>query len=406
MEKNEVFFSNDFSDCNVRVLAVADPAADLYRRGNGVTEIWEQRTGGHVGFESVPWVDYPIRLFEMLQSGKSDYDIFMVPGYFWLPKFVSENWVCALDDLVKENPETWKEYDFLDIHPGLKNELKYNDRLYLLPCFSEIQIVFYRKDILAAAGFRDIQMPLKSQDYFRIACATHNPPQIFGTHIKGGLAESFPEWLPWFSDSGGTLFSDNEEPAFNKNTGEQSLNYMLELSKFCGPDIQNSDNETIFYLLQEGRLAIINHWSGQISPILDKSKNPYAELYGFTHLKNPWGSIWSFALNPVSHSKQAAFSYLCWATCAENDKLQTLYSGSPTRLSTLNDSEWNKKYVWLPALNSALEARKQFPSFVQFFNVMDILYEMVNSILKKENPISIALRNASAACEKILDKKG
>lgn len=386
----------------IRILAVADPAVEQYKRGTGITEIWEMKSGVHVEFEPVAWGEYPARVFDHLQSGKDYYDAVMVPGYFWLPKFATNGWISPLDELAKANPDIWTAYDYADIHPGLRFELSYENQSYLLPCFSEVQVIYYRKKLLAEAGIENIPASISTKDYTQFATAAHNLPHVFGTHFKGSLAESFPEWLPFFSEEGGELFDEHNFPLFNSDAGQKSLQALLALKKVSGPDIDTSDNETILRLLHQGKLAIINHWSGQIRPILNPDINPYSEDYGFTHFQNPWGSVWAFALNAAGKQQYETFSYLCWITNAQNDKEQLHYSGSPTRISTLTNINLAQTHSWLPTLNSALECRKSFPSFVRFADIVGNLYEMVNQVLQNTQSPKVALKIAESKCRETL----
>ena len=203
----------------------------------------------------------------MLQEGRDDYDIIMAPGYFWLPKFASSGWLCTLDDMIQSNVKLWNVYDYDDIHPGLRFELEYLGKHFLFPCFSEIQLVFYRADLFKKEGVDLPKTPVSSEDYLKFARALHNPTGLFGTQIKASLAESFPEWLPWFSEFGGELFDGEKNPVFNSDAGTKAFEFMLALSRYCHPEMGSSDNEQILHLMHAGRIGIINHWSGQIGPI-------------------------------------------------------------------------------------------------------------------------------------------
>lgn len=388
----------------IRILAVADPAVEQYKRGNAVTEIWEAKSGVHVEFGPVDWGEYPARVFDHLQTGNDYYDAVMIPGYFWLPKFATNRWISPLDELVKANTDIWDDYDFADIHPGLRFELSYENQHYLLPCFSEVQIVYYNKKLLAETGIENLPIPISTKEYIQLASAAHNPPNMIGTHFKGSLAESFPEWLPFFSEEGGELFDEQNFPLFNSAAGQKSLHALLALKKVSGPSIDASDNETILQLLHQGKLAIINHWSGQIGPVLNPIINPYSDDYGFTHFMDPWGSVWAFALNAAGKHQNETFSYLCWITNSQNDKEQLRYSGSPTRISTLTDLELAQKHPWLPTLNSALECRRSFPSFVQFADIVGTLYNMVNQVLQNIQSPEEALKIAESKCRETLSQ--
>lgn len=394
-----IFFKKEWRGQNIRILAVDDPAVGLYQNGHHVTDQWEKITGMKVAFEPIQWSEYPAKVFSMLQSGSDAYDSVMVPGFFWLPKFASSKWVAPLDPLIDSIKEAWQAYQIEDVHPHLRIELSYLDKKYLIPSFSEVQIVYYRKDLIRDAGLETPKNPISINDYIMIAEKLHHPPDYYGTHIKGGTAESFPEWLPFFSSFGGDLFDGVQSPSFNNVAGIKSLQIMKALVNYCGPNVEQGDNATVLSLLKSGKVGIVNHWSGQLIPAMRERENGINEDYGFTFLENPWGSIWAFALNSASKKQIQTLSYLLYATCKENDIRQADYSGSPVRLSTLANPTLQFKYPWFDSLSGALDQKSSFPSFERFADIVGNLYLMVNDVLSGKKEISEALLQAENTCK-------
>lgn len=402
MNQSEFFFMKRYPNSVVNILAVNDPAIGLLAKGKGITDIWEKENNAKVQLTVIPWAEYPAVLFDLLEKKRSDYDVIMAPGYFWLPKFASSGWLFALDEIIEENHQLWDVYEYDDIHPRLRIELEYYGKHYFFPCFSEIQLVYYRSDFCKAAGIDLIKMPIASEDYINYSRLFHNPPACFGTQIKASLAESFPEWLPWLSEFGGELFDSMKNPVFHAEPGLKALEFMLKLKKYCAPNIDTADNEQILHLVNAGKIGIINHWSGQISPVLGLNGRSQNKTISFSHLKKPWGSIWSFGINAASKNIDSAFSYLCWATSKQADQAQILYSGSPVRLSTFRNEQFKKLYPWLQVLESAINCSQCFPSFVEFLDTLGPLYTMVNSVLTKNVSAKEELIRTKELCQRAI----
>ncbi len=84
------------------------------------------------------------------------------------------------------DPAAWQDYDYEDILPAMRKELEIDGDVYLLPSFSEVQIVYYRKDLLKKAGFEMLTSPVSLDTWFDVAKKTHEPTNnVFGTHFKG-----------------------------------------------------------------------------------------------------------------------------------------------------------------------------------------------------------------------------
>lgn len=368
----------------ISILAVGDPASELYRDNGPVSASWLKRGGIPAHVEIVPWAEYAGMVFGELESGTGRYDIAMLPGFFWLPSMADKGWLLPVP--ADSGPE--------DILPSLWDELFFGGRRYLFPAFAEAQTVIYRRDLAETAGFGILPSPLPVSLFMDVAKALHDPPRLFGTQLKGGTAESFPEWLPFLASRGGSLFGKNEEVLFDSAAGLDSLRDMLALARLSAPDVHLSDNETVNALVREGKVGIVNHWSGQLGPLMDPRSNPYADRYGFTYLEHPWATVWSFGINAASGNPEAALAWAAHATNGEHDALQGGISGSPVR----RGSYGRDVKPWYQAVLGALERKNSFPSFVRFADMAGSLYAMVTDVLAGSRAPEAALRETAARC--------
>ncbi len=367
-------------DC-VRMLCVDDPAVKLYQQTGELVSAWSNKSGIKVEVVVLPWEKYPDKVFSTLQSGSDEFDIVMLPGYFWLPKFAANNWLIPLAGLMSTNLTDWQNYDYGDILPGMRKELEIDGKTYLLPSFSEVQMVYYRKDLLQKAGFANLESPISLEKWLDIAKSIHDPANgVFGTHFKGAASESMVEWLPFLTAVGGNLPESENITFFPENEGVLSLKKLITYLPYCREDVGKSDNATMFELLSTGKVGIVNHWSGQVGPLIDRSVNPYADQYGFASLENPWGTVWAFGIPSASKKKNGAFSCLLHLTNASADLQQAEYSGSPVRRSSLKNPYALRKYPWFPALLDCIEKKKTFPSSAGFSDLMGDLYTMTHEV--------------------------
>lgn len=374
----------------VKILAVEDPASELYRGDGPVAQKWSEKTGISVKTDIVPWADYAPKVFKELDTGSNAYDAVMLPGFFWLPGMASKAQLCPLEDLLNSLKEEWASYNYYGILPSLREELFFSGRHYLIPAFSEIQVVLYRKDLIKPAGLGPLPQPLPLDLYIKTARALHKPPVNYGTHLKGGTAESFPEWLPFLSAHGGRLFGASEEPLFNSEAGRNSLRDLKDLLELCAPGAAESGNGEVNDLIKTGKVGIVNHWSGQLGLLMNNPETKRNGEWGYTYLENPWGTVWSFGINAAGINKKEALSYVLFATNEENDIKQGPLSGSPVRETSFRGAS----QPWYGAVLKALERKNSFPSFVNFSAMAGKLYGMVTDVLSGKSSIEEALAEA------------
>ncbi len=365
----------------IRILCVDDPAVKLYARSGDLISTWCAGSGYDVDLVVLPWDKYPDTIFTALRSGSSEYDLVMLPGYFWLPGFAANQWLTSLSGLAKKNDAVWKEYSYEDILPAMRKELEIDGIIYLLPSFSEVQILYYRKDLLEKAGYEPLKSPVLFDTWLEIARKLHNPDGgVYGTHFKGSDTESMVEWLPFFTETGGILPDGKQNKRIPPQPVIKSFEVLGAFLPFCRDDVGCSDNATMFDMLTRGNVGLVNHWSGQLGPIMDPKVNSHAADYGFASLQNPWGTVWAFGIPSASKNKDAAFSCLLHLTGKEADTLQGDFSGSPARLSTFNKPGAAAAHPWLPALLECIQRKHTFPDSPEFSNLMGGLYAMSHRI--------------------------
>ncbi len=175
-----------------------------------------------------------------------------------------------------------------------------------------------------------------------------------------------------------------DERCLPENEAIVSLNKLTSFLPFCRKDVGESDNATLFELLTTGKVGIVNHWSGQLGPIMDANINPHASQYGFASLENPWGTVWAFGIPSASNHKEDAFSCLLHLTAASADIQQGKYSGSPARRSSFNNPQAASAYPWFPALLECIERKNTFPASPKFSDLMGDLYNMSHKVISGE----------------------
>lgn len=119
------------------------------RIGSLFEEFERRNPGIRIKLEKFPWTGAHQKLLTAF-AGNSLPDVFQI-GNTWIPEFVTLNALAPLDALVANSPVI----DRSDFFAGVWDTNAMNGALYGLPWYVDTRLLFYRKDLLAKAGFSE-----------------------------------------------------------------------------------------------------------------------------------------------------------------------------------------------------------------------------------------------------------
>jgi multiple sugar transport system substrate-binding protein len=108
-----------------------------------------ENPGLRVRVQQVPWSAAHEKLLTAY-VGEAMPDVFQV-GNTWIPEFVALGAVEALDERLAASRVVARD----DYFPGIADASSVDGRLYGLPWYVDTRLLFYRQDLLAAAGIRE-----------------------------------------------------------------------------------------------------------------------------------------------------------------------------------------------------------------------------------------------------------
>lgn len=190
-----------------------------------------EHPGVRVLVQQIPWSAAHEKLLTAY-VGDATPDIAML-GNTWVPEFVALDALEPLDQRVAES----KDVDRSDYFPGIWSTNVVDGRTYGIPWYVDTQVLFYRSDLLAAAGYdrmpatwadwRDAMVRIKKrmgphQYPLLIPVTEWRPPVILGVQAgspllrDGGRYGAFgqPQFLKGF-DFYISLFRDSLAPALS-----------------------------------------------------------------------------------------------------------------------------------------------------------------------------------------------
>lgn len=268
------------------------------------------------------------------------YDI-MTIGTYEVPIWGVRDWLAPL--------EFSDDYDVDDLLPAIRAGLSIDGTLYAAPFYGESSMVMYRTDLMEAAGLEMPEAP--SWDFIAQAAAAMNDEDagIHGICLRGkaGWGENMA-FLTAMSNSFGARWFDMEwQPQFDTPEWAATLNTYLDLMENYGPPGASSNgfNENLT-LFQQGKCGMWIDATVAASFVTDPEESQVADEVGFALApdnglgkRGNWLWAWSLAIPESSTKKDAATTFIEWATSkdylelvAENEGWANVPPGTRTSL--------------------------------------------------------------------------
>jgi len=315
---------------------------------------FEALTGIKVNIETLPEGDYMTKITTELQSGTGSYDMFMTasPMNF---QYAAPGWIEDLQPWVDDATQTSPDWDFADFYPALISASRWDKTdfggagqggLWSLPANEEGYALFYRKDILEAAG---IAVP-NTHDELIAAAKKLNGTKFEGKTISGFVArgdKTFPTLNPFSTFAGAYGAKDivDGKAAVNSPEGITAVTKWAELMKSAP---KAASTYTWYEAMQDfiaGNSAFFID-ADHMAPGFEAEDSPIKGKVGYAlPPEGPNGRssslwVWSFGMNSASKHKGATWQLMQWATSKETlTKAIGLGNMNPTRVSVANSPE-------------------------------------------------------------------
>lgn len=360
----------------LRILAVGDPAVYGYTNTEfEIIKLYEKTKNINIIFDIIEWENYYDVLMDSFNNYK--YDVVMVAGHLWLTDFVNKEYLMEInvsDDAL---------YDFDDILKVVQEEMKLNEKLYMLPSFCDGHMLAYRSDKVLIdsdenISIKDIPIYLGEQTNDK-------------TVLKAHSSEIFLDFLPYLRAFGADAFDNYGKPLFNNESGINALNYYKNMLNYSHKDTLNFGNNEVLQSIQNDNIIMAISWGGQIGQILnDKCINK--NNLKFIGLKESWNVTWSFAIPSLTSKKEDALSFIKYLSSKEVDRLIGGFSGNPTRKSTFRiDMD---KHLWYKNLLKMLNTSKPLPNLPNTGELIGIFTNELVKFMNNEQSAEETLNNA------------
>ncbi len=266
----------------------------------------------------LPENDLRAKVTTDISTGASSFDLVTV-GMYEVPQWAKAGWIDEVGSTLDADPA----YDSADFFTSIRNGLSFNGKLYAAPFYGESSALFYRKDLLQAAG---ITMSLKPT-WTEVAAAAkklNNP----SSNMAGICLRGLPGWGEMgaplgtvINAFGGRWYDANWNAQITSPETSAAIKFYIDTVKNYGePGAITSGFTECETALVQGKVAMWYDATSASDLIFDPSKDANAANIGIayapTGVKSPTGWLWAwaFGLESTSKNKPAAYQFMEWAT--------------------------------------------------------------------------------------------
>lgn len=336
--------------------------------------------------------------------GNSPYDLVNM-DVIWTPKFAAAGWLMDLTDDVTEA-------ELAAFSPADVEGSKYAGRLYRLPVRSDAGMLYYRKDLLEAAG---LEPPRTYEDIERIAQTLQAQKAVrWGYLWPGkqyeGLPAMFVEVLKGFGGfwvDPNTLAVGLDRPAtlkaiaFLKRTIDAGIS-PAGVTTYVEEDLRR--------LFQSGEAAFMRSWP-YAWPLMNAPDSPVngkiaiVPMVGSATTGDRGSCLggWGLGIAKTSKHKAEALQAIRYLTSEAAQKRFILNAGYvPSRRSLFNDSQVVSTYAHYPKLLNVVDTAVLRPPIAQYAQASDILQRYLSAALTNQQSPETAMQQAAAETRRLL----
>lgn len=306
---------------------------------------FEEATGIDIQFEVYPEDQLSTKLNVELASGGQYIDVFMCRPLQEVQQFILNGYLADTSSLMSD-PE-FQGDDFITAAADAYKQSGATDgKYYGVPLVTERQVLYYRKDLLEAAG---IAVPTNLDELAAAAAQLHDPDNGVVGFVGRGLANAAVTQFSAYLYAFGADFFDFETKTATINTPEavEAFTYYGNLLKDSGPEgALNMHWQQAAAIYSTGGAAFCTDadsiWQSFCGPDTDVAENA-----GFAVSPNnsTWNICsWGLGVSAGSKNQAAALEFVKWAAGVEMTKYIQTEGISSARNSAWNDPECTKNY--------------------------------------------------------------
>jgi multiple sugar transport system substrate-binding protein len=398
--------SGEFSGITLNVACRRLPAMDFIFAHK---DQFEKATGATIKLTNYPENDLRSKIVADASNHVGGFQVYCLDNNY-IPLFASNKWVQPIESAIKP------AYKLDDIFDSLKTSYSWQGALYGLPIYSEVTILYYRKDLLEAAG---VQPPKTLDELESAAAKLTKPPQVFGIALRGlrGEGMNVYTWTEWMRSYGANFLDPKMHPVFDSPEAiEGTEHYSNLINKYGAPGNGTWGWDKVSSAFASGRVAMIVESTAFYPVFNDAKQSSVAGKVGYAVVpagpKGAFPANYSIGLaipstvDPNSKTFQAAIAFLQWATSQEMEFARTDKDIGNEDRKSVNQSDLLKSkidagYIKAVSDGQAITKTQYRPMIPQWREMGDIIGAEIEASFTGGKSAKDAL---SAAAEQVTSR--
>lgn len=278
---------------------------------------FEKQTGMKVTVESYGEDQLTQKLTTEFTAGNSTIDVFMQRPLQEARVMKKNGYYIDLTKYANQDAA----YAFGDLMQGAVGTETVNGFLTGIPIVTEQEVLYYRKDLLEAAG---LKVPTSLDELKADAQKlTDKSKEVYGFAARGQRSPLVTQFSSFLYSSGGDWFDQKTMKAsIDSPEALQAMDlYGTLLREYGPPGVLNMSWPQAVAIFAQGKVALYTDASSIFQNLLDPTKSKVADKTGVARFPaGPKGAVnysvtsWGLAMYSGSKNQDAAWEFIKWAT--------------------------------------------------------------------------------------------
>jgi len=284
----------------------------------------KENPGIKVKFATYTEADLRAAIEKDVSTHSNAFNAIMI-GPYETPLFAKNGWLTNLSTTYIAKDAS---YDASDLLPPVAKSLSYNGDLYAVPFYGESSMLYYRKDLLKAAGITMPAHPTWAQVQ-SMAAKLNQPGKVAGICLRGlaGWGDNMASLDTVVNTFGGEWFNTKWQPQLTSPAFEAATNFYVNLVRKYGEAGASNDSfNQLLTLYGQGKCAMWYDSTVAATSIATTYPSVFSNTgYAFAPVdkttSSGWLWSWSLGIPQGTANSAAAWKFVSWATSKTYDSL-------------------------------------------------------------------------------------
>jgi multiple sugar transport system substrate-binding protein len=371
-----------------------------------IPEFERRNPGVRVRVQQIPWIAAHEKLLTAY-VGDATPDIAQI-GNTWIPEFAALGALEPLDRWIERS----EVVDSAAYFGGIWSTNTIGDTVFGVPWYVDTRVIFYRKDILARAGYPE--MPTTWAEWRRAMEAVKR-------HVGPGRYAIFLPTNEWAQpyvlgmQAGSTLLdADGRRGMFSDSAFRRAFDFYVDLFESgLAPPLGNVEIANVYQEFARGRFAMWITGPWNLSEFRKRIPADLQDDWGTAPLPAPSGDSAgvsiaggsSLALFRASRHKEAAWRLVEFLSATEQqDRFHRLTGDLPARTDAWQASglaeDPHARAFWIQ-----LHRVQPIPKVPEVELIATRVYESAEQVIRGGRPTGAALEELDRDVDRILEKR-